>query len=180
VGFRRRPRAGNSGATFYLELFRALEEHRVRYLLVGGLAMNLHGVPRMTMDVDLVLALDAKNIDQFMRCAQSLGLEPQVPVPVRALADPIARTRWIQQRHMIAFALSAPEPSAPTVDVLIAHPLDVDVASARAVVRDADGVAVRMASIEDMIALKSDTGRRQDADDVVHLRRLQDVDGDGC
>ncbi len=39
---------------FYLDLFKALEKHKVRYLLVGGLAMNLHGVPRATMDVDLV------------------------------------------------------------------------------------------------------------------------------
>ena len=38
---------------FYLDLFRALDKHRVNYVLVGGLAMNLHGVPRMTMDVDL-------------------------------------------------------------------------------------------------------------------------------
>ena len=43
---------------FYLNLFKALEKHKVQYLLVGGLAMNLHGVPRTTMDVDLVLALD--------------------------------------------------------------------------------------------------------------------------
>jgi hypothetical protein len=39
---------------FYLDLFRSLNDHQVRYLLVGGLAMNLHGVPRMTMDVNLV------------------------------------------------------------------------------------------------------------------------------
>jgi hypothetical protein len=48
---------------FYLDLFRCLHAHNVRYLLAGGLAMNLHGVPRMTMDVDLVLALDDENID---------------------------------------------------------------------------------------------------------------------
>jgi hypothetical protein len=164
---------------FYLELFRALEEDRVRYLLVGGLAMNLHGVPRMTMDVDLVIALDAQNVDQFIRCARRLGLQPQAPVALEALADPAARAQWIEQKHMIAFALCAPEPSAPTVDILIVHPLDFDAASARAAVRDAGGVPVRLASVEDMIALKANTGRRQDADDVAHLRRLRDVDRDG-
>lgn len=62
---------------FYLEVFRALEEHKVRYLLVGGLAMNLHGVPRMTMDIDLVIALDTKNLERFtllppvFNCSQS-------------------------------------------------------------------------------------------------------------
>jgi hypothetical protein len=164
---------------FYLDLFRALEQHEVRYLLVGGLAMNLHGVPRMTMDVDLVLALDARNVEGFLRCAQSLGLKPQAPVPLAALADPGQRRQWIEQRHMIAFALTAPDPAAPTVDVLLAHPLDFDAAHARGIDRDAGGVTVHLASVDDLIALKSGTGRRQDADDVAHLRRLQEPDAAG-
>jgi hypothetical protein len=52
---------------FYLDLFRCLHEHDVRYLLVGGLAMNLHGVPRMTMDVDLILAMDDANLGAAAR-----------------------------------------------------------------------------------------------------------------
>ncbi len=47
---------------YYLQLFRCLDRHEVRYLLVGGLAMNLLGVPRLTMDVDIVLALDVVNL----------------------------------------------------------------------------------------------------------------------
>ena len=62
---------------FYLELFRCLQKYDVRYLLAGGLAMNLHGVPRMTMDVDLVLALDDANVEAFLSCARELGLKPQ-------------------------------------------------------------------------------------------------------
>ena len=53
---------------FYLDLFRSLEQHRVRYLLVGGLAVNLYGVPRMTMDV--VLALDSANLQGFLAAAR--------------------------------------------------------------------------------------------------------------
>ena len=44
---------------FYLNLFKALKAHDIDYLLIGELAMNLHGVPRMTMDVDLIIALIA-------------------------------------------------------------------------------------------------------------------------
>ncbi len=51
---------------FYLELFRKLQQRHVRYLVAGGLAMNLHGVPRMTMDVDLVLAFDHENLSAFI------------------------------------------------------------------------------------------------------------------
>ncbi len=158
---------------FYLDLFRCLHEHRVRYLLVGGLAMNLHGVPRMTMDVDIVLALDDANLETFFACARKLGLKPQAPVPLESLKDPQQRKTWIETKHMIAFALNAPGTSGATVDVLIHHPLNIDAALAAAVSRDVDGVPVTLCSIRDMIALKRDTGRRQDEADIEHLRRLQ-------
>lgn len=35
------------------ELFRLLEEHDVRYLIVGGVAVNYHGYPRNTVDTDI-------------------------------------------------------------------------------------------------------------------------------
>jgi hypothetical protein len=159
---------------FYLELFRCLDAHKVRYLLAGGLAMNLHGVPRMTMDIDLVLALDESNVDAFLACARELGLSPQAPVPLESLRDPDQRASWIEQKHLIAFALSG-LPGTPTVDVLLKHPLDLDAAVARAVVQTVDGVPVSIASVDDMIALKQNTGRRQDEDDVEHLLRLRDA-----
>lgn len=51
----------------YLDLFQALDKHRVLYLLIGGLAMNLHGVPRMTMDVDTGRAQDQSDIAHLER-----------------------------------------------------------------------------------------------------------------
>jgi len=65
---------------FYLDFFRELEASKVRYLLVGGLAMNLHGVPRMTMDVDIILAMDEPNLQAFLKAANHLGLHPVAPV----------------------------------------------------------------------------------------------------
>lgn len=38
-----------------LQLFRSLAEHQVEYVLVGGVAMNLHGLVRGTDDVDLFI-----------------------------------------------------------------------------------------------------------------------------
>lgn len=158
---------------FYLDLLGALESGNVRYLLVGGLAMNLHGVPRLTMDVDLVLALDEANVDAFLAATRPLGVRPVLPVAAESLKDASARREWIERRNMIAFPLAAPDPGAPTVDVLISHPLDFEAAFARRERRQVGKVEVSVASIEDMIALKSGTGRRQDRDDVEHLRRLE-------
>jgi hypothetical protein len=163
---------------FYLDLFRCLHEHRVRYLLVGGLAMNLHGVPRMTMDVDIVLALDDANLDAFIACARELDLKPQAPVQLEALKDAGQRRQWIEAKNMIAFALVPAGTAGMTVDVLIHHPLDLDAAFANTMIREVSGVPVPLCGVNDMIALKQGTGRQQDAADVEHLQRILRIDRD--
>ena len=157
---------------FYLDLFRCLHTRDVRYLLAGGLAMNLHGVPRMTMDIDLVIALDDANVDAFLECARELELKPQAPILLESLKDADQRHSWIEEKHLIAFALVG-APGIPTVDILLKHQLDFDAAVERAVVQNIDDVPVRIASVDDMITLKQNTGRRQDSDDVEHLLRLR-------
>lgn len=158
---------------FYLDLFRALDKHRVNYVLVGGLAMNLHGVPRMTMDVDLVLALSEDNLDRFIASAQDLGLTPVAPVALSALKDPEQRRDWVEHKHLIAFALQPATSGAPTVDILLAPTLDIEAALARAVTRDLGDIPVSVAAIEDMITLKKAAGRQQDQADLVHLEQLR-------
>ena len=138
---------------FYIDLFRCLHTHDVRYLLAGGLAMNLHGVPRMTMDVDLVLALEDRNIDGFLLCAKELALRPQAPVPLESLKDPDQRRSWIEEKHLIAFGLASGQPGQPTVDILLRHELDFAAALGRAVVQTVEGVPINIASVEDLIAI---------------------------
>lgn len=157
---------------FYLDLFRGLSDCQVRYLVVGGLAMNLHGVPRMTMDVDLVLAMDDANLERFVECARKLGLRPVAPVALEQIRNPEVRRQWVEQKHMVAFALRPAAPDGPTIDILISPPLDIEQAIARADSRRVADVTVPLAAIEDMIRLKQAAGRKQDIDDIEHLRRL--------
>ena len=157
---------------FCLDLLRSLEAHRVRYLLVGGLAMNLLGVPRLTMDVDVVLALDDENLDGFFAVARELGLKPSIPVAIEFPKDPASRREWIERRNRIALPLVAADPGSPTLDVLIEHPLEFESAYSRRERRRVADVEANVASVADMITLKERAGRRQDRDDIEHLRRL--------
>jgi hypothetical protein len=160
---------------FYLDLFRALDREQVRYLLVGGLALNIHGVERATMDVDLMLALDAGNLGAFKRAAQALQLTPLQPVALDDLADPAKRETWVKQKHMITFALRPPEAMAPTVDILLAPPLDFADAWKHRIEKDLGGVRLSLAAVDDLIAMKTGTGRQSDASDVAALQRLKDL-----
>lgn len=162
---------------FYIDIFKALARYKVRYLLVGGLAVNLHGIPRMTMDMDLVVALDAANLEGFVAAAASLGLKPVLPLPLSDLLDPAKRAHWVKERNMIAFALRPPQPDGPTLDLLLDPPINIDEAFARAVSRDLGSVTVALASVEDMILLKEESGRAQDLADLEHLRRIRGEGG---
>jgi len=164
---------------FYLELFRALQQEEVRYLVVGGLAVNLYGVERATMDVDLMLAMDQDNVGRFLKAARALGLAPIAPVPLDSFADEVSRSAWIEQKQMVVFALRATDPAAPTLDVLIQPPLPFDDAWSRRVEKSIGGLVVRLASLDDLILMKGATGRQRDRSDIEALKKARRLSEDG-
>ncbi|OGS49588.1 MAG: hypothetical protein A3K65_09360 [Euryarchaeota archaeon RBG_16_68_12] len=56
------------------DVLAALNRSRVRYLLIGGLASVLHGVPRTTVDIDLVLDPKKENVRRAVRALKRIGL----------------------------------------------------------------------------------------------------------
>lgn len=160
---------------FYLDLFAALDSHKVDYLLIGGLALNIYGVERATMDIDLMIALDEANVHRFIGAAESLRMTPVVPVPLQELADEQKRRAWIQDRHMRAFALRSNEPEKPTVDILIAPAIDFAAAFSRRIVKQVGALPVCIASVDDLLDLKRRAGRKQDLADIEALRRLRQL-----
>ena len=157
---------------FYLDLFRALDKHDVRYLLVGGVAVNLHGIERMTMDVDLMIALDAANLERFVAASEALGLKPTVPVSIRDLGDPVKVRSWVVEKRALVLSLRPPAASDPSVDILLVTPVAFDEAYALRVRKRIEDSVVSLASIPHLIALKRGTGRARDESDILALTKL--------
>lgn len=58
----------------YLEdVFRCLERHRVKYLVLGGIAAVLHGVPRATFDLELLIAAEPGNVSNLLAALKEAG-----------------------------------------------------------------------------------------------------------
>ena len=51
----------------FLELMKTLEEFNVEYILIGGLAINIHGFARNTEDIDLFINPTNKNINNIQK-----------------------------------------------------------------------------------------------------------------
>lgn len=164
---------------FYLDLFRMLEQAGVRYLVVGGIAVNLHGINRLTHDIDLMLALDAENLRRFVSVAKRYSFKPVVPVKVEDLADAEKVHDWIENKHMLAFGLRPQNAVDPTVDILVKPRIDFETAYSRRVVSEVGGLKVPVAAIDDIITMKTGTGRQKDEADILALNRLKELKDDG-
>lgn len=162
-------------------IFRALEEARVRYLVVGGVAVVLHGHPRFTADLDLVLSLDPANLRAALDALAGLGYGPRAPVRADDLLDPRRREEWIREKGMVVFSLCSPKHPTTEVDIFVEEPFPFEAARSRAVWGDLGDTRVPIASIADLVEMKRRAGRPLDLEDVRSLeaiaRELADPDG---
>jgi hypothetical protein len=56
------------------DVFRCLEERKVRYLVIGGIATVLHGVPRATFDLDILIDPTEENARRLLDAILDAGL----------------------------------------------------------------------------------------------------------
>jgi len=122
-----------------------------------------------------MLALDADNLKRFLSAVSSFGFKPVVPATLEQLCDAGTLDRWIQEKNMLAFALRPTEDTAPTVDILVRPVVSFDDAYPRRLLIQANDVTVSVAAAEDLITLKSGTGRDIDKADIRALHRLSEL-----
>lgn len=157
----------------YLAIFRRFNEKGIRYVVAGGIAVNLYGVPRMTYDIDLILDLEDENIEKFLRLLKKWGFKPKVPVDIMDFAIREKREGWIKNKNMKAFNLVNPEWAISEIDVLIDTPVDYREGHKSINNIMLHGVSIPVISIDDLIKMKRKAGRRQDRADIRYLRKLK-------
>jgi predicted nucleotidyltransferase len=158
------------------QVLAALEEVDARYLVVGGVAVVLHGRLRATADLDLVLSLDTANLDAALSAFVKLDLRPRAPVPLRAFADSEKRADWVENRNMTVFSLWSAQFPGLEVDIFVEPPFDFDEVYARSIRVRLDQTDVSVVSLPDLIAMKQASGRALDLDDIAALEALQGGD----
>lgn len=158
---------------FYLDLFSKLQQFEVKYLLIGGLAVSLHGVERATMDIDITVAMQPNNLDKLIACAESLDLKPVLPIPLSSLKNIEQLKQWHQEKNLLAFALRTEEIAGVTLDILLFPPIEFSKMQPNVTQFDIGNVVVNVASIDDLITLKRAAGRAIDLSDIEHLNKLK-------
>ena len=155
------------------DLLQSLSDEQVRYVLVGGLAVQLHGFLRSTFDIDLVLAMDDPNLVRFIAVAKRYGLVPVNPVPLDSLRNASQIDQWHLEKGMLAFALREPQIGGSVVDILVRPEVPFDMLMPNAVAGELFARQVWIASIDDLLTMKRSANRPKDQLDVVALEKIK-------
>lgn len=160
--------------SIYLPLFKALNQADVKYVIVGGLATVLHGYPRFTADIDLVINLEKPEAEKAIRLITSLGLQARLPVDPMDFTVESIRESWIENKNMLVFTFYDPKNPVLIVDVFVREPIPFSELSKKAVMLEMDGEAVPVCDIEHLIAMKQKAGRGKDLEDIKYLQAILD------
>lgn len=152
----------------------ALNRAHVRYLVVGGVAVVLHGYLRTTADLDLIIQLDRDNVLRAIRTLQDHHYRPRAPVAAEKFAEPQVREQWIQDKGLEVFTLWSPVHPTLEIDLFVSEPFDFDAMYARALLVPLEKTEATVIALEDLIALKRRVSRPRDLEDIAALESLAD------
>lgn len=157
---------------FYEEIFKAFQEQKVKYILVGGLAVNLLGAMRTTSDMDILVEMSDENLKKIVEILKSRGYRVKYPVDPLKLSDPHIREEWINKKHMKAFNFYKDD-ELKEVDLIIESPVTYEDAKKDTVNIKVGDLILPVISLSKLIKMKKVSGRNIDELDIKELNRLK-------
>jgi len=158
---------------FYENVFSKLQEDGIRYAVAGGVALVLHGVVRLTADLDLIVDLETENLGRFIRSMQELGFQPRNPVKAEGLLDPATRKAWKREKNMDVFSFIDPAQPMSLIDVFIEEQLPFGELAQDLIPMTAKGITIPVVSLRHLKRLKRAAGRPQDLADIEAIESLE-------
>ena len=150
-----------------LRVTKALEDQKIKYAIVGGFAVALHGAVRGTVDIDIVLKLSKPDFIAAEKTLCALGFEPRLPVKAEQIFD--FREEYIRNKNLIAWSFYNPKRPSEVVDIIITHDL-----SKMKIKRFLfDGHTLCVLDLAGLIQMKKQSGRPQDLEDIKALEALK-------
>jgi len=144
---------------YYEKEIRALNKNRIRYLVVGGMAVNLYGIHRLTKDMDLMIDLSRSHFEKFMKVIRALGYGTKAP-----------EEKW---GKLTAIAFSNRKDEDKRIDVFLKNPIDFTRAFNKRKIFRTDNFKISCVSLDDLVALKNKANRLRDWIDIGSLERMK-------
>lgn len=142
----------------YLDLLRALHEAKIKYLVIGGFAAIMHGIPRFTKDLDLAI------VPELAACEAILDIMKSLRFGTAYLTTPedLVKTKVTIFEDYLR------------IDILTeVKGMDFEAMWERREVAEVKGVPINLVTLDDLIVLKRAAGRSIDLEDVALLEKIR-------
>lgn len=130
-----------------------LDQNNIPYMIIGGQAVLLYGLPRLTMDIDITLGLGSGKLPLVVDVLKEIGLN----------IIPENYEEFVRDTSVLP---AKDETTGIRVDFIFSFTPYEQKAISRATNVDIDGGTARFASVEDVIIHKIFAGRPRDIEDV--------------
>ena len=142
----------------HLDVYRSLNAHRVKYVVIGGVAAIFYGSPRVTKDVDLFIEASLRNATKLLRALEAAGFgTATLTTPEKSLANEVTilqdycRLDILTTIKGLTFAQAWPKRVAKRIN----------------------GVCIPLVRLDQLIQAKQAAGRSIDLQDVETLRTIR-------
>jgi len=156
----------------FLRILNELHDHNVDFVIVGGVAVALHGGSRATFDLDIVPSLAPDSWQAAVDLLWSLGARPRIPEPLERVRDAAQVRRWRLDKNMLALNFHTPD-GRTEVDLLVSESDAFSALRQRATAVTVEERTFLVASVDDLIDMKRRSGRPRDLLDIEELRTIR-------
>jgi hypothetical protein len=150
-----------------LDLFRAFAREGVRYKVIGGIALNLHGLVRATEDLDMFVDPTPPNVERLKAALRSVFADPEIEqISAADLGGEYPSVQYV------------PPDQSLSIDILARLGTAFDFDGIEAQDTEIEGIVVPVATPRMLYRMKRDTVRLQDRADAERLRREFNLEDD--
>lgn len=161
---------------YLLELLKHLIDRKVMFIVCGGLAAVLHGVERLTIDLDLALSMSRNNLENFLSVMKKENMIPRAPIPAESILDKEIVQAIVEQKGALVFTFIDPENPFKQVDFFLTEDKSYETLIDETVeIKLEKGYYLHILTIDKLIEMKNaiDSPRDKDLLDIVELKRIK-------
>lgn len=132
-----------------------LSAQKIKYVILGGIAVSIYGEPRLTADIDINIILDKAKISEFLIQAKKHNIYPSLPNIKKIAKEAGIIPMNLRKREMIG-----------RFDIIIAENVLEYTAIKRGKLRKINSIKARIISSEDLVIHKIASSRPRDLEDL--------------
>lgn len=166
----------NKTNIFYEEVFLTLNKAKIDYAVCGGVAVILYGFARLTVDLDLMVNLERKNLEKLYDTLAELNYKSKTPIKRREFIQKEQLKKLAIEKNMKVVSFYNLREPLKVIDICVNLPKISEILKRKKNIK-VKNITIPIISINDLIKMKMALGRPQDLIDVENLKKIKKEKG---